>query len=63
VSVSRRLRFAAAALALCCAAVACDGAKAAEDFPRRPVRIFVPYGEGGAGDMTIRLLANSSART
>jgi tripartite-type tricarboxylate transporter receptor subunit TctC len=58
VSVSRRLRFAAAALALCCAAVAFDGAKAAEDFPRRPVRIFVPYGAGGAGDMTIRLLAN-----
>jgi tripartite-type tricarboxylate transporter receptor subunit TctC len=58
VSVSRRLRFAAAALALCCAADACDGAKAAEDFPRRPVRIFVPYGAGGAGDMTIRLLAN-----
>ena len=25
---------------------------------RRPVRIFVPYGAGGAGDMTIRLLAN-----
>jgi tripartite-type tricarboxylate transporter receptor subunit TctC len=58
VNVSRRLRFAAAALALCCAAVACDVAQAAEDFPRRPVRIFVPYGAGGAGDMTIRLLAN-----
>jgi tripartite-type tricarboxylate transporter receptor subunit TctC len=63
VNVSRRLRFAAAALALvcaavACAAVACDDARAAEDYPRRPVRIFVPYGAGGAGDMTIRLLAN-----
>ena len=34
------------------------GAQAAEDFPRRPIRIFVPYGAGGAGDMTIRLLSN-----
>ena len=59
-NVSRRLRFAVAAVALACAAVAaaCDGARAAEDYPRRPVRIFVPYGAGGAGDMTIRLLAN-----
>jgi tripartite-type tricarboxylate transporter receptor subunit TctC len=58
VNISRRLRFVAAALALCCTAVACDVAQAAEDYPRRPVRIFVPYGAGGAGDMTIRLLAN-----
>jgi putative tricarboxylic transport membrane protein len=63
VNVSRRLRFAAAAVALVCAAVLCaavasDGARAAEDYPRRPVKIFVPYGAGGAGDMTIRLLAN-----
>jgi tripartite-type tricarboxylate transporter receptor subunit TctC len=57
-NISRRLRFAAAAVALVYAAAACDGARAAEDFPRRPVRIFVPYGAGGAGDMTIRLLAN-----
>jgi tripartite-type tricarboxylate transporter receptor subunit TctC len=63
VNVSRRFRFAAAALALLsaavlCAAVASDSARAAEDYPRRPVKIFVPYGAGGAGDMTIRLLAN-----
>jgi tripartite-type tricarboxylate transporter receptor subunit TctC len=58
VNVSRRLCFAAAALALCYAVVGFDRAQAAEDFPRRPVRIFVPYGAGGAGDMTIRLLAN-----
>jgi tripartite-type tricarboxylate transporter receptor subunit TctC len=53
----RWLRFAAAALALFCIAAG-YGAQAAEDYPRRPVRIFVPYGAGGAGDMTIRLLAN-----
>jgi tripartite-type tricarboxylate transporter receptor subunit TctC len=57
-SVLRWPHIAAAALALFCAASVCDGARAAEDYPRRPVRIFVPYGAGGAGDMTIRLLAN-----
>jgi tripartite-type tricarboxylate transporter receptor subunit TctC len=57
-NVLRWPHIAAAALALFCAASACDGARAAEDYPRRPVRIFVPYGAGGAGDMTIRLLAN-----
>jgi tripartite-type tricarboxylate transporter receptor subunit TctC len=57
-NVLRWPHIAAAALALFCAVSACDGARAAEDYPRRPVRIFVPYGAGGAGDMTIRLLAN-----
>jgi tripartite-type tricarboxylate transporter receptor subunit TctC len=46
-------------MALICAAVLGDYARAAgEDYPRRPVKILVPYGAGGAGDMTIRLLAN-----
>ena len=57
-NVLRWPRIVAAALVLIGAAVACDGALAAEDYPRRPIRIFVPYGAGGAGDMTIRLLAN-----
>ena len=35
-----------------------DDAQAAGDYPRQPIRILVPYGPGGAGDMTIRLLAN-----
>jgi putative tricarboxylic transport membrane protein len=49
-------------LALVCVALIgvaqTGGVQAAEDYPRRPVRIMVPYGAGGAGDMTIRLLAN-----
>jgi tripartite-type tricarboxylate transporter receptor subunit TctC len=58
VIIPRWVRSAAAALALLCSALGCGGVQAAEDFPRRPVRILVPYGAGGAGDMTIRLLAN-----
>jgi tripartite-type tricarboxylate transporter receptor subunit TctC len=44
---------------LACAAVPGGGAQAAgEDYPHKPVRILVPYGAGGAGDLTIRVLAN-----
>ena len=28
------------------------------DYPTKPVRIFVPYGAGGVGDLTMRLLAD-----
>ncbi len=31
--------------------------RAASDYPTKPVRIFVPYGTGGVGDLTMRLLA------
>ena len=52
-------RSAAAILALVCAAALDDSAQAAgEAYPNKPVRILVPYGAGGAGDLTIRLLAN-----
>src|SRR6516165_4669722 len=52
-------RSAAAILALVCAAALDDSAQAAgEAYPNRPVRILVPYGAGGAGDLTIRLLTN-----
>jgi len=53
-----------AGAALVCAALVCaallggHAGAAAEDYPRKPVKILVPYGPGGAGDMTIRLLAN-----
>jgi tripartite-type tricarboxylate transporter receptor subunit TctC len=53
------LRCAAAILALFCAVAPAGHARAAgDDYPRKPVKIIVPYGAGGAGDMTIRLLAN-----
>ena len=45
-------------VAIAGAAVVGCGAQAASDYPRAPVRILVPYGPGGAGDLTIRLLAN-----
>jgi tripartite-type tricarboxylate transporter receptor subunit TctC len=33
-------------------------ALAAADYPTKPVRVFVPYGPGGVGDLTMRLLAD-----
>src|SRR6476619_7536902 len=47
---------AAAGLAL----LACSHPAVAQDvgsYPNKPVRIFVPYGAGGVGDLTMRLLA------
>jgi tripartite-type tricarboxylate transporter receptor subunit TctC len=34
------------------------GAQTASDYPQKPVRVFVPYGPGGVGDLTMRLLAD-----
>ena len=34
----------------------------AADYPTKPVRIFVPYGPGGVGDLTMRLLADKLSR-
>jgi tripartite-type tricarboxylate transporter receptor subunit TctC len=56
--LSSWLRGIAALVALACVAALGDDAQAAGDYPRQPIRILVPYGPGGAGDMTIRLLAN-----
>lgn len=33
-------------------------AQTAAGFPKKPVRIIVPYGPGGVGDLTMRLLAD-----
>jgi len=30
----------------------------AADYPTKPVRVFVPYGPGGVGDLTMRILAD-----
>jgi len=36
---------------------ACSQAPAAPNFPTKPVRILIPYGPGGVGDLTMRVLA------
>src|ERR1700685_341871 len=53
--VSHRCLAAALAAAL---AIVAGGAQAAADYPTKPVRVFVPYGPGGVGDLTMRLLAD-----
>src|ERR1700684_814947 len=49
--------YLAAALAAVFATLA-GVALAAADYPTKPVRVFVPYGPGGVGDLTMRLLAD-----
>jgi tripartite-type tricarboxylate transporter receptor subunit TctC len=48
----------AALMAFAYIAALANDAHAANDYPSKPVRILVPYGAGGAGDLTIRLPAN-----
>ena len=48
------------ALAVACSLIWCatiTPLNAEPGFPNRTVRIFVPYGPGGVGDLTMRLLA------
>ena len=47
-----------AAAMLAVFAILGGGALAAGDYPTKPVRVFVPYGPGGVGDLTMRLLAD-----
>jgi len=50
-------RAAGVALAFAALLLATGGAGHAADFPTKPIRIFVPYGPGGVGDLTVRILA------
>jgi tripartite-type tricarboxylate transporter receptor subunit TctC len=45
------------ALAAFVSAVAGDCARSEPSFPVKPIRISIPYGPGGVGDLTVRLLA------
>src|SRR5579885_2725694 len=50
-----------AALTICAAlwaAIVPAAAQTAAGYPQKPVRIFVPYGPGGVGDLTMRILAD-----
>jgi putative tricarboxylic transport membrane protein len=53
----------AVGLALVCAAVFGGTARAAGDYPQQAVKMFVPYGPGGAGDLTSRLLADKLSQS
>jgi tripartite-type tricarboxylate transporter receptor subunit TctC len=50
-----RCTLAAVATALC--VISASNAQSA-DYPNKPVRVYVPYGPGGVGDLTMRLVAD-----
>ena len=52
-----RAALAAAGIALIATLGVPAAAQDAQSYPSKPVRIFVPYGAGGVGDLTMRILA------
>jgi tripartite-type tricarboxylate transporter receptor subunit TctC len=62
-SLTSWLRCLAVSLVLVCPVILGSNVQAAGDYPNKPVRIFVPYGPGGAGDLTIRLLADKLSQS
>jgi tripartite-type tricarboxylate transporter receptor subunit TctC len=60
-SAIQRSRHTLAAALVCTAAIICTVSAAraqSAGYPQKPVRVFVPYGPGGVGDLTMRLLAD-----
>ena len=55
--------LAAVSIALVAAFSVPSSAEDAQSYPSKPVRIFVPYGAGGVGDLTMRLLAQKLSET
>ncbi len=49
-------------LAIVCVALA-SGAVSAQNFPGRPLRLVVPFGPGGVGDITARTVAQKMGET
>jgi putative tricarboxylic transport membrane protein len=56
IGLARRRFIVAAASALVWLTLALPAQAA--DYPTKPVRVFVPYGPGGVGDLTMRILAD-----
>src|SRR5690348_11636191 len=54
-------RFSAIAVALALAVVS-QPAAATGNYPTKPVRIVVPFGAGGVGDLTVRIIADKLGR-
>src|SRR5262245_55365135 len=61
VAVRSKILFRATGMAACATALlavlSLGPARAEPGFPSKPVRILVPYGPGGVGDLTMRLLS------
>jgi tripartite-type tricarboxylate transporter receptor subunit TctC len=55
---ARVCRFAGAVTCAAVLTILAGKALAATDYPTKPVRVFVPYGAGGVGDLTMRILAD-----
>src|SRR5262252_6275366 len=63
---AERWRAARAGIALAIAGLAlaaCSEAESAANYPAKPIRIFVPYGPGGVGDLTVRVLTQTLGET
>jgi tripartite-type tricarboxylate transporter receptor subunit TctC len=54
--------IAALSTCTCVATTVLPAAHAQSNYPTKPVRIFVPYGPGGVGDLTMRLVADKMSQ-